>query len=119
MSNYLAKAIDPKSGEVVDVTMCDHGRDGYFVMFVDGHLEDEKYVDVLPSGCDCHRCIKDLKLTAGPDEDDYFESMPLSAIKMILCPTCGNKRCPKASDHRLKCTGSDDPGQAGSIYGGV
>jgi len=37
-------------------------------------------------------------------------------FRMVLCPTCGNKRCPKASDHMLECTGSNDPGQLGSIY---
>lgn len=35
---------------------------------------------------------------------------------MIVCSECGNKRCPKASDHRLDCTGSNEPGQAGSVY---
>lgn len=35
---------------------------------------------------------------------------------MFLCPTCGNKRCPKATDHELECTGSNAPGQAGSAY---
>lgn len=36
---------------------------------------------------------------------------------MILCPACGNKRCPRASDHRFACTGSNDVGQFGSLYG--
>lgn len=35
---------------------------------------------------------------------------------MVLCPECGNKRCPKATDHRLACTGSNEPGQPGSVY---
>lgn len=35
---------------------------------------------------------------------------------MILCATCGNKRCPHATDCRNACTGSNEPGQAGSIY---
>ena len=35
---------------------------------------------------------------------------------MILCPDCGNKRCPKASDSLNDCTGSNEPGQEGSIY---
>ena len=35
---------------------------------------------------------------------------------MVLCSTCGNKRCPKASDHELACTGSNEPGQLGSVY---
>lgn len=38
------------------------------------------------------------------------------APRMILCPTCGNKRCPKASDHDLACTGSNEPGQPGSVH---
>jgi len=35
---------------------------------------------------------------------------------MILCPTCGNKRCPKATDCSESCTDSNEPGQAGSRY---
>jgi len=35
---------------------------------------------------------------------------------MMVCSTCGNKRCPKAADHNLACTGSNDPGQEGSAY---
>lgn len=35
---------------------------------------------------------------------------------LVVCPICGNKRCPKASDHDLDCTNSNEPGQAGSIY---
>ena len=36
---------------------------------------------------------------------------------MILCKICGNKRCPKATNCGLECTGSNDVGQAGSVYG--
>ncbi len=36
---------------------------------------------------------------------------------MIVCQVCGNKRCPKATDHNNACSGSNDPGQYGSIYG--
>ena len=60
--------------------------------------------------CVCHRCIKENDLR---DEAGVF---PLSSVRMIVCQECGNKRCPKASDHRLACTGSNAPGQAGSIY---
>jgi hypothetical protein len=38
---------------------------------------------------------------------------------MVLCPTCGNKRCPKASNHELACTNSNEPGQPGSMYGTI
>lgn len=36
--------------------------------------------------------------------------------RMILCSNCGNKRCPKASDHNLQCTNSNEAGQSGSVY---
>jgi hypothetical protein len=38
-------------------------------------------------------------------------------MPLIGCKTCGNKRCPKATDCRLECSGSNEPGQVGSIYG--
>jgi hypothetical protein len=39
--------------------------------------------------------------------------------QMILCETCGNKRCPHATNHNNKCTNSNDVRQAGSRYGGL
>jgi hypothetical protein len=56
--------------------------------------------------CDCWRCERDRQdgMTA------------FLRIRMILCPTCGNKRCPKANDHRNECSGSNEPGQKGSAY---
>ena len=41
-----------------------------------------------------------------------------SSIRMALCPTCGNKRCPKANDYRNQCSNSNVPGQKGSAYEG-
>ena len=35
---------------------------------------------------------------------------------MVVCPICGNKRCPHATDPALACTGSNEPDQPGSIY---
>lgn len=37
-------------------------------------------------------------------------------IRMPRCPTCGNKRCAKATDKNLLCTNSNAPGQPGSDY---
>lgn len=62
--------------------------------------------------CECHRCIRDKRI----GHSGEWGFLPLSFTKMILCQTCGNKRCPHASDHALKCTGSNDPGQHGSVY---
>lgn len=38
-------------------------------------------------------------------------------MPFMVCKTCGNKRCPKATDCTLECSGSNEPGQEGSIYG--
>ena len=38
--------------------------------------------------------------------------------RMILCPTCGNKRCPHANNSAFACTGSNDPGQIGVASSG-
>lgn len=44
-------------------------------------------------------------------------NVPPGLRLFIVCRTCGNKRCPKASWHEQACTGSNEPGQAGSFYG--
>ncbi len=61
----------------------------------------------LSDGCgNCHACL------VGVMENH----MPVTSQRMIVCSDCGNKRCPKASNHRHKCTGSNEVGQYGSIY---
>ena len=42
--------------------------------------------------------------------------IPVTMYTFIVCPICGNKRCPKATDHNLACTNSNEPGQKGSRY---
>lgn len=37
-------------------------------------------------------------------------------MRLVVCPDCGNKRCPRANDHRHACTGSNELGQSGSAY---
>ena len=39
--------------------------------------------------------------------------------RFVVCPTCGNKRCPRAHNHALACTNSNDPGQPGSSWAHV
>lgn len=39
-----------------------------------------------------------------------------SDMRMVLCPDCGNKRCPKATHHHNACTNSNAPGQPGSSW---
>lgn len=58
----------------------------------------------------CHKCLEGKVICYGPYE------IAEALTRMIVCPNCGNKRCPKASDHNLACTDSNEPGQPGSVY---
>jgi hypothetical protein len=61
--------------------------------------------------CICHACIKEFDLRS-----QGSLQLPLNMTQMIVCPRCGNKRCPKANDHRNACTNSNATGQPGSAY---
>ena len=63
-----------------------------------GEIKIVKYPE---DKCNCHQCVTDRK------EGGVF---------FVVCSKCGNKRCPKASDHKLSCTNSNEPGQTGSAY---
>ncbi|EFA5318598.1 hypothetical protein EYX56_05000 [Escherichia coli] len=52
------------------------------------------------TGCSCHAC----------------RPVTMNDMRLVVCPECGNKRCPHANDHRHACTGSNEPGQEGSAY---
>lgn len=60
--------------------------------------------------CKCRACIKEHDL-----RDSMFPDVPgsLSLTTFIVCPKCGNKRCPKVENHRYRCTWSNEPGQVG------
>lgn len=59
--------------------------------------------------CWCSNC-EDAALAGLPP------TVQLLRRRFIVCPTCGNKRCPRATDHALACTDSNEPGQPGSRY---
>lgn len=64
---------------------------------------------IADEACGCYACVGDAPISP--------ESwLTVGMTRMILCPECGNKRCPHSTDHRLACTGSNEPGQDGSRY---
>ena len=73
------------------------------------HLYDVAKQIGIDAECLCHRCCEENNIK-GPD------GFPFPSCAMILCKKCGNKRCPQASDHRLECTRSNEPGQDGSVF---
>lgn len=76
---------------------------------------DHKSPAGVESACTCRRCSEEWI------ESGHGPTPPLEGINgvwwMVLCETCGNKRCPHASDHRFSCTNSNEPGRPGSDYG--
>jgi hypothetical protein len=57
----------------------------------------------------CYSCVG-----SKPAYEDSW--LTVGMTQMIVCAECGNKRCPHSTDHRLDCTGSNEPGQEGSRY---
>ncbi len=80
--------------------------------FVDSGWSCQEYVELerfqeavsgnspVIQGCSCLTC----------------RPVTFSDSRFVVCPECGNKRCPHANDHRNACTGSNEPGQEGSAY---
>lgn len=60
----------------------------------------EKQAEFARKRCWCHTC----------------RPITIEDMRMVLCPECGNKRCPKANNHANECTNSNDTGQIGSAY---
>jgi hypothetical protein len=67
--------------------------------------------------CGCHKCVSE-DVAANPllAGELLFAGIDPRLNRYFLCETCGNKRCPHATDHRNACTGSNEPGQPGSSY---
>lgn len=81
-----------------------------------GDLADEP--DILAYDADAHSgYVKPGNSPATPDcWCRTCRPVTMSDMRFVVCPECGNKRCPHANDHRNACTGSNDPGQIGSAY---
>jgi hypothetical protein len=67
-------------------------------MFAD---QERALASIRAGKCGCWKC---------------FEERGERPMHMVVCPACGNKRCPKANNHANVCTNSNEPGQPGSAY---
>lgn len=56
--------------------------------------------------CGCYHCASTRTVNGFPEV----------STRMIVCPECGNKRCPKSTHHDNACSNSNAPGQSGSRY---
>lgn len=83
----IAKALKTLYGE--DLTMTDTGT--AFIFWTPGDT------------CPCSECDERVghMIEANPEIGWWAGS------GMIVCPDCGNKRCPQAKNHEYKCTRSN------------
>ena len=103
--DILAYDSDAHSGYVEPVTTAYKFRDAVEIIRNSGiEIDAEKIFaerDVLNTpNCRCRTC----------------RPVTVTDMRFVVCPDCGNKRCPHANDHRNACTGSNEPGQEGSAY---
>jgi hypothetical protein len=64
----------------------------------------------------CHSCFYTWVNSEKAKYEQSEQPIPIFCSPFIVCSICGNKRCPKATDHSLECTNCNDPGQPGSVY---
>ncbi|EPY4907136.1 hypothetical protein ACXDKE_003971 [Klebsiella pneumoniae] len=76
-------------------------------------------------GCECSGCKATARICADLSANSpanpgcwcrTCRPVAINDMRFVVCPDCGNKRCPRANDHRNACTGSNEPGQEGSAY---
>lgn len=72
-----------------------------------GNEKDRQAFEAKRNQCYCYNCNLHKRTEYG---------LPVVVTRMIVCPECGNKRCPKSTDHRNPCTNSNEPNQPSS-YG--
>ena len=57
------------------------------------------------------QCITCMRSKINNDTEPFYPNFAMST-----CADCGNKRCPKATNHENICTNSNEPNQKGSAY---
>jgi hypothetical protein len=62
--------------------------------------------------CGCRSCDEQQRTAISALTGDVLIS---THPRMIVCPACGNKRCPHAWHHDHECTWSNEPGQVPHI----
>ena len=80
--------------------------------------EHEEYIRVWWPACE--QAIPAIKeALAQPEQKCWCTTcrpITMTDMRFVVCPDCGNKRCPKANDHRNACTNNNEVGQKGSSW---
>jgi hypothetical protein len=96
------------------------GVERYDVILPNGStwpLSAERAAEYADDGCDDAWQV--MRAAAARRKACWCETcrpITLTDMRMVLCPDCGNKRCPRATSHENACTGSNEVGQKGSSW---
>jgi hypothetical protein len=94
----------PNDGEVMQIERSDdsglHPVASAALFEIDDEGKSVPLFQFKTKGCWCETC----------------RPITIHDQRFIVCPDCGNKRCPKANDHRNACTNSNEVGQPGSSW---
>jgi len=88
----------------------EHSRDNQITIKNEQDIKPQR-LSIITSNdglCGCRQCLRDRK--------EIMYDFPMEMCRMVVCEYCGNKRCPRATDHRYICTQSNEPGQKGSVW---
>jgi hypothetical protein len=75
-------------------------------------VKDDVLMAFIPweqAACRAEVAVKDCWCTT-------CRPLTLEDVRFVVCPDCGNKRCPKANNHANACTNSNAVGQPGSSW---
>ncbi|MET5518067.1 hypothetical protein [Citrobacter freundii] len=88
-------------GTITEISELDTAKNGYILLVQDAkpNFKQTGNSPVTPD-CWCRTC----------------RPVTMNDMRFVVCPECGNKRCPHANDHRHSCSGSNAPCQEGSAY---
>lgn len=90
---------------------------------VNGHRTySQKTAEARKAVVDAISCLEAAAVPAGEVKQaaqcwcTTCRPITMDDMRFVVCPECGNKRCPRAHNHALDCTHSNAPGQPGSSW---
>ncbi|EOW3239094.1 hypothetical protein AAIG28_08650 [Citrobacter freundii] len=96
-----------------------HGDDAYSVIsaaMLQAGNHTEQHLDMVDHSGDANKMVTGNSPVITDCSCRTCRPVTFTDSRFVVCPECGNKRCPHANDHRNACTGSNEPGQEGSAY---
>ena len=116
----LTEIIRAKGRELAQLSARQAAQDGWRLVPAE---PTEEMVTAGQESLGVHDCYYAMLSAAPPPPEreprcwcETCRPNTLSDMRFIVCPDCGNKRCPKATHHDNACTNSNAPGQAGSSW---